>query len=811
MVARRVYLYLRLILGAALALAALPVASASAALVMEAFAGPPTTHNSIGLGPRSPTPPKTFNVAALTRTLTLDQPASPSNNRAPSFSGTASTENPIVVHVFEGAQASGTEVATASGSGSPGAWSSGAASPELAPGVHTYTAAATQLSASGILESNSVTFTVDTLPPTVTLDQPASPSGVATPSFSGTASDTTPVTVDVYRGPSAGGNPIAALKVQGTGGSWASGHVSPRLADGKYTALATQTSSVGNAAGVSNSVTFEVDTRSPTVTLKAPPSPSNDTTPSFSGTASEATQVTVEVFEGKRPEGNIVATVIAPGTGGGWTSGPVAPALARGRHTFTALAIQTSALKNPPGRSAPVTFVVDTEPPTLALKAPPSPSNDTTPSFSGTASEATQVTVEIFAGPHPEGNTVATAMAAGTGGGWTSSDATPALSSGTFTAIAIQPSAIGNSAGESNPVTFTIDTSPPTVTLNALPSPSGNAAPSFSGTASDHTPVTVNIYMQATAEGAVVASATAEVDRGEWTSAKASPTLPWGEYTAVARQPSSIGNPSGASAPVTFVVAPIAPTVTTEAASEVTRTSAALYASVNPAGGTVSACNFEYGTTRAYGKSVECGFVSELGAFPPYGTAVVPVFARIYGLTSSTAYHYRIVAVGEGGAGDGADQTFTTVAARISEGSSGGGASQGGSGSGGAAAPGGVAAFIARQLKPRGRTANIASLLGSGVFSALFKAPGAGTAVIHWYYLPPQGKRAGSSAPSPRSVAHGSLTLRAAGTAVLKLHLTGFGKHLLRESTRIRLTATCVFTPVGARTVRTSRTFELRR
>ncbi len=48
---------------------------------------------------------------------------------------------------------------------------------------------------------------------------------------------------------------------------------------------------------------------------------------------------------------------------------------------------------------------------------------------------------------------------------------------------------------------------------------------------------------------------------------------------------------------MTFAVEPIAPAVATEAASAVTRTSAALYASVDPNGAGVSACYFEYGTT----------------------------------------------------------------------------------------------------------------------------------------------------------------------------------------------------------------------
>jgi Bacterial Ig-like domain len=557
----------------------------------------------------------------------------------------------------------------------------------------------------------------DALAPTVTLDQPTPRSNNTTPSFSGTASEATPVSVNVYQGRSAEGTPIVTLKVQKTEpGSWASANVSPPLTDGKYTAVATQPGSFGSPTGVSNSVTFEIDTQPPTVTLKAPPSPSNDTTPSFSGTASEATQVTVELFEGTKPEGSIVATATASASAGSWTSGPVTPALPSGIHTFTALATQASGIGNGAGKSAPVTFVVDTE--------------------------------------------------------------------------------------------------PPTVTLKALPSPSGDATPTFSGTASDHTAITLDIYRGGHAEGAVVAFTTAEGDNGEWVSAKASSPLEWGEYTAVATQPSSIGNPSGASSPMTFAVAPIAPTVATEGASAVTRASAALYASVDPEGAGVSDCRFEYGTTLSYGESIECGFVSEFSAFPPSGTTAVPVFARIYALSPSTTYHFRIVALGEGGTAAGADQTFTTLPPWVfNEGVSAGGHAsvQSGSQSAHGSAASGVLAFIARQLKPRGRTARIDALLTTGVFSALFKAPGAGRAVVAWYYQPPGARRSGRPAPAPVLAAAGALRFRAARTAALKIQLTSAGRRLLSGAGRIRLTARCVFTPAGATPVRTSATFELTR
>ena len=54
--------------------------------------------------------------------------------------------------------------------------------------------------------------------------------------------------------------------------------------------MAEQESSLsGNPTGRSNEVHFVVDTRSPVVTLNALPTPSNDATPTFSGTATDKT------------------------------------------------------------------------------------------------------------------------------------------------------------------------------------------------------------------------------------------------------------------------------------------------------------------------------------------------------------------------------------------------------------------------------------------------------------------------------------------------------------------------------------------
>jgi subtilase family protein len=100
--------------------------------------------------------------------------------------------------------------------------------------------------------------------------------------------------------------------------------------------------------------------------------------------------------------------------------------------------------------------------------------------------------------------------------------------------------------------------------------------------------------------------------------------------------------------------APPKPTLAAAAASSVTATSATLSARVNPNGGEVSTCRFEYGTSSEYGASVQCR------PMPGSGRNPVEVSAPAGGLSPTTTYHFRIVASNAGGTSAGSDQTFTT-------------------------------------------------------------------------------------------------------------------------------------------------------
>jgi YVTN family beta-propeller protein len=102
------------------------------------------------------------------------------------------------------------------------------------------------------------------------------------------------------------------------------------------------------------------------------------------------------------------------------------------------------------------------------------------------------------------------------------------------------------------------------------------------------------------------------------------------------------------------ITPPAAPVVASQAASALTQSSAQLNGLVNPNGGLVGECRFEYGTTTAYGKSAPCS------ASPGSGTSPVAVSAPIAGLAPNTTYHFRISATNAGGMSKGSDAMFTT-------------------------------------------------------------------------------------------------------------------------------------------------------
>lgn len=96
------------------------------------------------------------------------------------------------------------------------------------------------------------------------------------------------------------------------------------------------------------------------------------------------------------------------------------------------------------------------------------------------------------------------------------------------------------------------------------------------------------------------------------------------------------------------------PAVVTGAADGITQSSATLNATVDPNGGAIEDCHFEYGPTPSYGASVACA------AAPSSGDTPVAVSVTVTGLATGTTYYYRLAATNAAGTGYGAALTLAT-------------------------------------------------------------------------------------------------------------------------------------------------------
>jgi large repetitive protein len=525
--------------------------------------------------------PATFTVDTTLPAVTLTSPAdgSSTNDTTPTFSGTAGTadgdSSTVTVKIYEGTDTSGTLVQTLTTTAAAGDWSVDATT-MLAEG--TYTAQAEQADSAGNTGlSDPHSFTVDITEPVVTLDSPTNLSSTTdtTPTISGTAGteagDSSTITVKIYEGPTTSGTLVQTLTTTATAGTWSVDAAS--LAQGGYTAQAEQADSAGNIGLSDPVIFFVIDNDAPVVTLTSPAdgSSTNDTTPTFSGTAGteagDSSTVTVKIYEGTDTSGTLVQTLTTTAAAGDW-SVDATTMLAEG--TYTAQAEQTDSAFNT-GFSSANTFTVDITAPVVTLDSPTDGSmvNDTTPTFSGTAGTAegdsSTITVKIYEGTDTSGTLVQTLTTTAAAGAW-SVDASPALAQGTYTAQAEQADNAGN-VGLSSTVTFdVIDNDAPVVTLTSPANGSSinDATPTFSGTAGteagDSSPITVKIYEGTDTSGTLVQTLTTTAAAGAW-SVDAMTTLADGTYTAQAEQADSAGN-IGHSSANTFTVDATAPVVT---------------------------------------------------------------------------------------------------------------------------------------------------------------------------------------------------------------------------------------------------------
>jgi len=212
------------------------------------------------------------------------------------------------------------------------------------------------------------------------------------------------------------------------------------------------------------------------------------------------------------------------------------------------------------------------DPPTLRITSPlnGSATNNQTPSFSGTTNDifneerlfseevspSEEVKLKIYPGTRAEGTPVQTLTTPMFLDGTWSFSLPKALSPGTYTADAKQEDLSGT--GTSDPVTFTVDTTPPQVTLTSLANGSSTSSGSqevggSAGTENGDLPtITIRLFA-----GAMIGSQppretlVVPPSNGSWSATFGG--LSPGAYTARAEQRDEAGN-VGMSAPATFTV-----------------------------------------------------------------------------------------------------------------------------------------------------------------------------------------------------------------------------------------------------------------
>jgi ELWxxDGT repeat protein len=447
-------------------------------------------------------------------------------------SGKANT----VVTLTEGTTVLGTATSDASG-----AWSFTPTG--LADGIHTIVASETD--AAGNTGSAALIFTLDTTPPIITErlahDTGSSPSDGITsnPALSGSGEANAVVTL------------MEGSTVLGTTTAAANGHwnFSPvGLADGVHTIVASEPDVAGNIG--STSLTFTLDTTPPAVALSLSDdtgiSSSDQITSDPTLTGSGEANAVVTLKQGT----TVLGTTTADGSGA-WSFTPVG--LTDGVHNITAS--ETDAAGNT--GKATLKFTLETTPPvtteSLAHDTGSSSTDGITsnPALSGTGVANAVVTLM-------EGSTVLGTVTASGNGHWTFSPT--GLADGSHTILASEVDPAGN-AGPTTSFSFTLDTTPPAVTL-ALSDDTGSSPgdkitsdPALSGSGDANAVVTLK-------EGTTVLGTTTADGSGAWLFTPVG--LTDGVHTIVASETDVAGNTGKATLKFTLDTTPPAAPVFTQ-------------------------------------------------------------------------------------------------------------------------------------------------------------------------------------------------------------------------------------------------------
>ncbi|ELN2124125.1 BapA prefix-like domain-containing protein [Enterobacter kobei] len=543
---------------------------------------PDATYNVIGTLPNLPDIPVITAINDDAAPLTGDVKGKTTNDITPTLTGTAEAGSLVTIYQDGGL----TPVATVTADGS-GNWSYTPAA--LGEGLHSFEVTAT-LNGATSGRSPAASVTVDlTAPGTPTIGAVIDDVGPGTgPLTNGqTTNDNQPTltgtgavgdTISVYNN-----GTLLGSAVVGNTGTWSFTPPSP-LAEGTHVLTIRETDPAGNQSAPSAGFTVVVDTVSTTPVITnvtddvgnsaatvVSGTPTNDATPTLSGTA-EANSV-VTIFDG----GTQIGVVTADGTGA-WTFTPDT-ALAEGSHSFTAQA--TDPQGNVSAVSGAWSVVVDLTAPTVPTLDTVNDNvpggitgnltsgqvtNDSTPTIGGTGQAGS--TIHIM----NNGTQIGTAIVDGSGN-WSFTPTTP-LVDGSYALRVYATDVAGNASANSSVFTFTVDTAGPVVPVvtsvidDIAPVTgtltSGNttndARPTFNGTGDVGS--TVHVIVDGNEIGTAVVNA-----QGNWTFTPGS-DLSDGPHAITFNATDAAGNTGSTTAPFNLTVdtgVPSAPVISTAA------------------------------------------------------------------------------------------------------------------------------------------------------------------------------------------------------------------------------------------------------
>ncbi|MEP4533759.1 MAG: Ig-like domain-containing protein, partial [Cyclobacteriaceae bacterium] len=411
------------------------------------------------------------SVDATTLELVIDttDPADPTiaaqttNDPTPVITGTAEAGSTVTV-VVSGA----TYTVTADGSGN---WSvdtevvtpdSGAFAPDV-NGSNEVAVTSTDEAGNSSTDTTTLELIIDTTDPVTPTVVPQITNDT-TPEITGTAEANSTVTVVV-------GGASYTVTADGSG-DWSvdtgvltpvAGTFSPNV-NGTNEVSVTSTDAAGNSSTDVTNLELTIDTTDPATPTVASQT-TNDTTPVISGTAEAGSTVTVVVS-------GATYTVTADGSGN-WSIDtevviPDSGAFALDVNGSNEVAVtSTDTAGNSTSDTSTLELIIDTTDPAVPTVVSQT-TNDTTPSLTGTAEVGSTVTIVVA------GATYTTTADAS--GNWVINTETDTPSMGVFNpnvngtneVSVTSTDAAGNSSVDATTLELTIDTTPPTISVNAI-------------------------------------------------------------------------------------------------------------------------------------------------------------------------------------------------------------------------------------------------------------------------------------------------------------------------------------------------------